>query len=79
MKTRLLQFRNGHLVNFSPEQFTAFRPSCDLSGQAEQYDEIEVHSELDITAREVSLTPLVRAKPISVKTTLSEDDSAIEQ
>lgn len=64
-----LQFRNGHLVNFSPEQFTAFRPSYDLAGQAEQYDEIEVNSELEIAGREVSLTPLVRAKPIPAKTT----------
>lgn len=65
-----LQFRNDHLVNFSPEQFTTFRPSYDLAGQAEQYDEIEVSSELEIAGREVSSTPLVRAKPIPVPTTV---------
>ena len=64
-----LQFRNGHLVNFLTEQFTTFRPAYDLAGQAEQYDKIEVHSELDIAGQEVSATPFVSTKPIPVKTT----------
>ncbi len=64
-----LQFRNNHLVNFLPEQFTTFRPSYDLAGQAEQYDEIEVNSELEIAGREVSSAPLTREKSNPVTTT----------
>ena len=60
-----LQFRNGHLVNFSPEHFTTYHPSYDLAGQAEQYDEAEIESGMAIAEREVSLTPLVRTKPTS--------------
>jgi hypothetical protein len=64
-----LQFRNGHLVNFSPEQFTTFHPSYDLAGQAEQYDESEMESGIAIAGREFSSTPQVRTKPTSVNST----------
>lgn len=49
-----LQFRNGHLINFSPEQFTTFHPSYDLAGQAEQYDESEMESGIAIAGQESS-------------------------
>ncbi|MFT5094328.1 MAG: hypothetical protein ACKVII_00815 [Planctomycetales bacterium] len=64
-----LQFRNGHLVNFSPEQFTTFRPSYDLAGQAEQYDESAMESGIAIAGREFASAPLVQTKPTSTDST----------
>ncbi len=52
-----LQFRNGYLVNFSPERFTTFHPSYDLAGQAEPYDESAMESGIAIAGQELPSTP----------------------
>ncbi len=64
-----LQFRNGHLVNFSPEQFTTFHPSYDLAGQALQYDESAMESGIVIAGRESSSTPLIPTQQTSADST----------
>jgi hypothetical protein len=67
-----LQFRNGHLVNFSPEKFTTFHPSSDVAGQTQNIDETELESDINIAGREVSPTPLVReTTPVTDKATTS--------
>lgn len=66
-----LQFRNGYLVNFSPEQFTTFYPSYDLAGQTELYDESEMESGIAIAGRGLSSSPQVQTKPAA-------EDSAVQ-
>lgn len=63
-----LQFRNGYLVNYSPKQFTTFYQSYDLAGEASDYDESESEESINIAGREVSVTPLIRTKPVPVTT-----------
>lgn len=56
-----LQFRNGYLVNFFPEQFATYRPSYDVAGQVERIEDMPQEQVSTVAGREVSPTPVVRS------------------
>lgn len=66
-----LQFRNGYLVNFSPERFMSYHPSYDVAGQIVSDGELPVEQPSTIAGRQASPTPVVRS--LSVPTTTAAD------
>jgi hypothetical protein len=60
-----LQFRNGYLINFAPEQFTTWQPSYDVAGQTDFDSDFSTEPELTIAGQETLPTPLIRPQVVS--------------
>ena len=60
-----LQFRNGYLVNFTPEQFTTWQPSYDVAGQTAGDRDASAEPELIIAGPQTSPIPVVRPEVVS--------------
>jgi len=65
-----LQFRNGHLLNYEPEQFTTFRPAHDVAGQTGHDNHPGMEPALTIAGQKNSTTPIVRPNPIRPNSTV---------
>lgn len=63
-----LQFRNGYLVNFSPERFMTYQPSYDVAGYIVSDGEMSVEQLPTITGRQTSPTPVVRSSSVPTAT-----------